>query len=503
MKNLYLLPPVCMKKMLLVFILFFSHLVLSAQTPRDTTYATTQRTGTNGLCLGCKVSDSLNAVTNNNLDDYTTLSLGVSLLGASVSQTLIFPKIHPGLPRTEITIEIAHSDGLSVNLLGAVSVGTARGNIDNGDQHIIQGSALRRKPNSNRLTYTFPALVECDRVTIRLHAGILALGAGLRIYSAYAAVIPRYRCAGSPAGAYAYYPLNGDFYDKGPRQLHGFAAFRYSANAVCGLAASDSVSGGPGLFAIPYPELSDTAITYSFWLRQLPWEASGYADATFGWHTNQHAISVSKDSILFFFADSTYRSIFLETPVIRVKSRLSTSYFIHIVVVCKRTGATLYISGVKAGTIDGVLSLQGSPAGNFSGYLQNMNMDELIIYNRSLTQEEVEQLEASYSPEYPIYQTLSVQASAPEGTTSGEGVRLIISPNPTAGTFRVNKEIDVENGMAVLSDLSGKEVFRTYLTTHTVTLPEKVLPGVYVFRLRTKDGKIYNTKVVVGSGSTF
>ncbi|QJB42088.1 T9SS type A sorting domain-containing protein [Chitinophaga oryzae] len=257
------------------------------------------------------------------------------------------------------------------------------------------------------------------------------------------------------------------------------------------------------MFAIPYPELSDTAITYSFWLRQLPWEASGYADATFGWHTNQHAISVSKDSILFFFADSTYRSIFLETPVIRVKSRLSTSYFIHIVVVCKRTGATLYISGVKAGTIDGVLSLQGSPAGNFSGYLQNMNMDELIIYNRSLTQEEVEQLEASYSPEYPIYQTLSVQASAPEGTTSGEGVRLIISPNPTAGTFRINKEIDVENGMAVLSDLSGKEVFRTYLTTHTVTLPEKVLPGVYVFRLRTKDGKIYNTKVVVGSGNTF
>lgn len=501
MKNLYLFPPVCMKKMLLVLILFFSHLVLSAQTPRDTTYATAQRTGTNGLCLGCQVSDSLNAVTNSNLNDYSTLSLGVSLLGASVSQTLIFPKIYPGFPRTEITIEIAHSDGLSVNLLGAVSVGTARGNTDNGDQHIIQSSALRQKPNSNRLTYTFRVLADFDRVTVRLHAGILALGAGLRIYSAYVAVIPPYVCAGLPAGAYAYYPFNGDFNDKGPRQLHGLGLFRYSTNAVCGLAASDSLSERGSPFNIAYPELSDTAITYAFWLRQLPWDAPSYADASFSWYTNQHSFSVFKDSIRFVFADSIYRILFMEPPTLSVKSYIGTESFTHVTVVCRSKGATLYISGANAGTINGELSVIGSPARALIGQIRNMNVDDLVIYNRSLTEEEVKQLYDAYFPKLPAFPTLSELAPAAEETPNREGTELIISPNPTHGTFRINKEIAVENSMAILTDMAGKEVFRTYLATHNVTLPAKVLPGVYLFRLRTKEGKLYNTKIIVGNGN--
>ncbi|WP_159456173.1 LamG-like jellyroll fold domain-containing protein [Chitinophaga eiseniae] len=470
-------------------ILLFSHFSLSAQ---DTLYANSQLTNSNGLCLTCRVLDRNNAV-NGYHNDYTTLLLGASLLGAGISQTLIFPKLQTD-PNAEITIEIANNDGLSISLLGSVSVTTASPGDYNSDRYIIADDDFERKPNSNRLTYTFRTRKPFDRVTIQLNAGLLALGSGLRIYGAYTAVRPLSNCIEAPADVYAYYPLDSTVKDLGPRRLHGITGnMAYTADAVCDLAAIDSFAGGKQ-FLVPAFTMADSAAAFSVWVKKLPGQQGGKVSFA----TNKYTFEISPDEAIFRYQLNFSEEI-LATPPKASAQLYSDTGYTHITANYGDRKLDIYINGVWAASSDKMepyISTSGMTAGPAVFRIKNMIADELTVYNRALSFAEIQRLAGQQDDSVTTLPAAAASLTPTGHLSSGKNI-LTIAPNPVSGSFRIHGDIPIENSILILTDLSGREVFRTSPASATLTLPANVSPGVYVLRLRTKEGKMYGAKLVV------
>ncbi len=487
------MTPFYLKKMSLKWTLtallsLLSRFSLFAQ---DTLYASSQLTGSNGLCLTCRVVDKYNAV-NDNRNDYTTLLLGTSLLDAQISQTLIFPVLQTN-PNAEITIEIANNDGLSINLLGSVAVTTGTPGGYNNDRYIIADDDFERKPNSNRLTYTFRTAKPFDRVTIQLNAGLLALGSGLRIYGAYTTVRPLSNCIDAPPDVYAYYPLDSTVKDLGPRRLHGVTgSMAYTMDAVCDMAAIDSLSGGKQFLA-PEFTLADSAVAFSVWVKKLPDQQGRVSFAT-----NKYSLDISPDSATFRYQLNLLEEILALPPKVSALIYSDTGYT-HVVANYGNRELSIYINGVWAagfGKMPAYVATSGTTAGPAVFRIKNMNADELTIYNRELTLAEIQRLAGRQDDSVMRKSSATATLIQTGQLSSGKNI-LTIAPNPISGTFRINGNIPIENSMLVLTDLSGREVFRTFPASTTLTLPANVSPGVYVLRLQTKEGKLYSTKVVV------
>lgn len=477
-----------LKRVLFALILLLSRFSLSAQ---DTLYATSQVTNSNGLCLTCRVQDRNNAV-NGNRNDYTTLLLGTSLLGAQISQTLIFPSLQTD-PNAEITIEIANNDGLSINLLGSVAVTTASPGSFNNDRYIIADDDFERVPNSNRLTYTFRAAKPFDRVTVQLNAGLLALGSGLKVYGAYTTVRSLSNCIEAPPDVYAYYPLDSTVKDLGPRRLHGITGnMTYTTGGVCDLAAIDSLSGGKQ-FLVPEFTLADSAVAFSVWVKTLPGQQGGISFAT-----NKYTFEISPDSATFKYQLDLIGEVLAKPPKVSAQLYSDTGY-IHVLANYGNRQLSIYVDGNWAASFDDMphyVLTSGTTAGPAVFRIKNMKADELTIYNRELTLAEIQRL-AGRQDDSVMRIPSAAATLIPTGQLSSGKNILTIAPNPVSGTFRINGNIPIENSMLVLTDLSGREVFRTFPASATLTLPANVSPGVYVLRLQTKEGKIYSTKVVV------
>lgn len=63
------------------------------------------------------------------------------------------------------------------------------------------------------------------------------------------------------------------------------------------------------------------------------------------------------------------------------------------------------------------------------------------------------------------------------------------------GLFTLDKNISAEGSEVSLTNTSGKEVFRSKLTSNTFNTKQP--QGVYIMKLQTKEGKTYSKKVII------
>jgi hypothetical protein len=63
------------------------------------------------------------------------------------------------------------------------------------------------------------------------------------------------------------------------------------------------------------------------------------------------------------------------------------------------------------------------------------------------------------------------------------------------GVFTLDKNVAAEGSEVTLTNTSGKEVFRSKLTSHTFNTQQP--QGVYIMKLQTKEGKTYSKKVII------
>ncbi len=146
--------------------------------------ATSQTNAANGLCVGCSLSNAGSAV---DLDTttYSTLNVTAGLLGANISQTLIFPEVSQ--PGDSVYIELGTgSTLLSAGVLSAIQVSSANGATSNNDAQTLQSSAVKVNllAGGSKALISFAPSASYDRVTVTVSSGIVSALTAVNIYYA-------------------------------------------------------------------------------------------------------------------------------------------------------------------------------------------------------------------------------------------------------------------------------------------------------------------------------
>lgn len=166
------------------FILFIISLltVLSAFGQRN--YATTQRTGANGiLCVGCTVTNPGNAA-DGNTQTFSTLNVSVGL-GSQTWQEMIFPAAAKVPANTPVTVKIGTGDNLvDLTLLGGVLLQAYNGSTAIGSP-VAASTLVSALSNNNQTLATITPTQIYDRIRVTLDGGLLGLASSMYIYDAY------------------------------------------------------------------------------------------------------------------------------------------------------------------------------------------------------------------------------------------------------------------------------------------------------------------------------
>lgn len=355
---------------------------------QDTTYAISQEVKTNGLCIGCIALNADNAVNNNDLDNYSTLRMGLSALGSNISQTLIFSEAQTS-SFTTVTINLGRADGLSLHLLGTVAVRTSNNGVDNDDRHLIADDDLVADPESNRVSYTFQPNKVFDRVTIELNGGILTLVTGLQIYYAYASGMGYITaCAKAPNNPLAYYPLDGNARDYGPRGFHGIGVdMSYTDSAICKKAAFNDTDLGQRFQVNDFP-FKGGPITISFWIKLSPNAPADFVDfAEFRvglYYAKVYGYKVTLQE------DDT--DIDPDDPA----AYLDPDNYCHCVLVQDTNETRMYINGVLEATAINKRFLYG-PRVTAQFKMAHCYIDDTLIYDQVLSGAQITDLYKSYT----------------------------------------------------------------------------------------------------------
>ncbi|HVI44699.1 MAG TPA: hypothetical protein VM802_07510, partial [Chitinophaga sp.] len=148
-------------------------------------YANTENNGVSGtgICIGCGVLNSGNAV-NPNLTDYSTFSITAGLLDVAVYQTLIFPAAST-TGCDSLIIRIGSSNAvLSAAILGGVTVQTFNGSTPNNDAQAVSTSILRILQGNQDGEILLKPAQTFDRVKVTLTSSLVGLLSSFRIYFA-------------------------------------------------------------------------------------------------------------------------------------------------------------------------------------------------------------------------------------------------------------------------------------------------------------------------------
>ncbi|MDN5284713.1 MAG: gliding motility-associated C-terminal protein [Mucilaginibacter sp.] len=167
-------------------------------------FATTQNNGATGLlCVGCTVTNPLNAV-DANLQTYSVLNVPVSLL-AGTYQELIFPG-GAVAANTPLTIKLGTGDNLlDVTALGGVIITPYNGNV--AGTSITAPTLASVLSNNNQVELIFSPTTAYDRVRVTLNGGLLGALSSIYLYDAFYT---------TPGGA----PICNTPYD----ELHGISS---------------------------------------------------------------------------------------------------------------------------------------------------------------------------------------------------------------------------------------------------------------------------------------
>lgn len=140
-----------------------------------------------GICLLCGVTNGANAV-DNSLSTKATITTTVALLGAKVSQDLVFPA--PITNNTPAIVKIGASGTLgnlvSLNLLGGVYVQAFNGSTPVGDTAFASQTVLQLLASGNQgevFLATPPGTY--DRVRVTVDGGLAGVAGSIDVYAAY------------------------------------------------------------------------------------------------------------------------------------------------------------------------------------------------------------------------------------------------------------------------------------------------------------------------------
>lgn len=147
-------------------------------------FASSETHTANGLCVGCSVINPTNAI-DNDVTNFSQLSAPISLLGANVSQQLIFPDA--GIVGDTVTVKIELPVSLlSVGVLDQIQIQSYNGVTANPDQIALSSSLIRLQLLAGGQTalVKFAPQAAFDRVEVKLNSAVASLLSTVNIYYA-------------------------------------------------------------------------------------------------------------------------------------------------------------------------------------------------------------------------------------------------------------------------------------------------------------------------------
>lgn len=447
-------------------------------------YVTSQTNAVSGLCVNCSVANPQNAIGNNE-NDYSTIKVPLSLLGANVTQTLIFPEAVAGNFRKVIIGIGAKNSEISVGLLKKMEVETFLGNVSNGDAKKVDDTMLNTDPGTKRGTIELTPKKRFDRVRVKLDGGLLDLNDELRIYYAYYFT----SCGLPPFDPFYYYSFNGNSNES----IAGFNFTPYPTypnypdysplyqnNLICDQGLATSSSDKEIRFISPQipSQLKTGDITVSFWARM---DAGILRLTAFG-----------AELKLF----SGYADLNNDPNPFRYLTG-NGDKLQHFVLVYSGNNICMYLDGFPISSVGSCREwdpVRRSQMDSITLSLNQGKLDELVIYNRKFTDDEVQDLYCSYGTNMAFCSRRANKISS--NTVSIEEI-FKVSPNPTTGQITLEGNIPLENSIVSITNISGKEVYRSVFRTKTLELPAVLPGGVYILNLQTKEGKLYSRKIIL------
>lgn len=148
-------------------------------------YAATTGSNTTGLCVACGIAAPTFAV-DNNINTASTITAGVSLLGGTVYQNLIFPADNLPANNTGAVVKVSTGSVLSLGVLGAIQVQAYFNNNPVGVTVDAGSALLNLLASGNQAEIFVPAPgVPYNRVRVTIDGGALGLTTSINVFHAY------------------------------------------------------------------------------------------------------------------------------------------------------------------------------------------------------------------------------------------------------------------------------------------------------------------------------
>jgi hypothetical protein len=177
---------------------------------------------------------------------------------------------------------------------------------------------------------------------------------------------------------------------------------------------------------------------------------------------------------------------------------LSTSSWRHIVCVRDSNHARLYVDGILvdsmgkstvvypsygSGTVKAFIGIRNNLSSPFNG-----KIDDVIIYNRALSKQEVDQL-------------FTDKSTSIDGITVNK-INFDIYPNPSHASFVVslgNLNIDISGVKLKIINTLGQEMNLEYteISESSFEVNHSLIPGVYFVQVCDSDGRVIGTEKLI------
>ncbi|QJB39444.1 T9SS type A sorting domain-containing protein [Chitinophaga oryzae] len=180
--------------------------------------------------------------------------------------------------------------------------------------------------------------------------------------------------------------------------------------------------------------------------------------------------------------------------------------YAHYVLVLKADGpatdnACIYINGKPGQGDENCTSWTQEGRSNHKKIkiaLDRADIDELVIYNRALSDGEIRLLAHAYpvSPNSAASARTAV-SNKMKTVAAKENKKLTISPNPTTGQITLHGNLPLQDAEIIVRSTVGAEVYRSKVRSTVIDLPPTLPGGMYVLTLQTKDKRLFTRKIVL------
>ncbi|PKF75497.1 LamG-like jellyroll fold domain-containing protein [Chryseobacterium sp. PMSZPI] len=466
MKNLFFSKNTVQKTVLTT--LFLTSALYYAQL--EETYAKDQSYKISGLCLLCGI-DNPNNMLGSNENDFATLRIPIGI-NASIEQSISFPELTPNFRKVSIGIETPNIS-IKKQAERQIFVESFNDNTSNNDKTRVSTSMLKPGSNPQKGIIEFIPAKRFNRIVLTVYGAPIELGLGKDIRIQYVHHLPtQFTTNGNPPlDPLAYYPFDGNLDDKmkGLDFTSPIKNFHFSSYGNYGLAATSS--------EITAPEMTSAdETTLSFWAR-----ADKGKSVQFKNYNHEDIDILVTDNKISIKQDGETKS-----------SSVSTNQYNHYAILYKEgkddVTTYVYINGTYSFIKNWKRKTTTQPMQiNISGGLDAALLDDVIIYNRTLTNNEIAKLADPFAiPSGRISQKTTLASEV-----------FTVSPNPTTGQITLDGDIQFTDSDISITNTFGKEVYRSKYQSKMFELPATLPGGIYILNLKTKEGKGYSQKVIL------